>query len=153
MTACLACEVNEGRFPTPGGVILDTGRWVVDHTIGTLGVGTLIVKPRRHVVHVGELDGEEAAELGPLLQRVAAAVAEIAQPSQIYVCLWSHMHRVPGHIHFVVQPVSEELMAELDLHGPALQAELFRRAVQPDPDAAAEFARQARALLSGSGSA
>ena len=144
---CLACEVNEGRLPAPGGVILDTGRWVVDHTIGTLGVGTLIVKPRRHVVHVGDLDEAEAAELGPLLQRVAAAVAEIAQPSQVYVCLWSHMRRVPGHVHFVVQPISETAMAAFDLHGPALQAALFKRGEAPDPVAAAAFADRARALL------
>jgi len=144
---CLACEVNDGRLPAPGGVILDTGLWVVDHTIGTLGVGTLIVKPRRHVVRVGDLDDGEAAELGPLLQRVAAAVAEIAQPSQVYVCLWSHMHRAPGHIHFVVQPVGEALMSELDLHGPALQAALFERAQPPDPVAAAAFAKRARSLL------
>ena len=144
---CLACEVNEGRLPAPGGMILDTGRWAVDHTIGTLGVGTLIVKPRRHVVHVGDLDADEASELGPLLQRVAAAVGEIARPSQVYVCLWSHMHRVPGHIHFVVQPVSEELMTELDVHGPALQAALFARAQPLDEEAAAAFAAQARELL------
>lgn len=147
MATCLACDVNEGRAPAPGGVILDTGRWVVDHTVGSLGVGTLIVKPRRHVLHVGDLDDEEAAELGPLLQRVAAAVQEVAKPSQVYVCLWSHEGRKPGHIHFVVQPVTGELMAELDAHGPRLQAALFDRAEQPDPVAAAEFAGRARALL------
>lgn len=144
---CLACEVNEGRLPPPGGVILDTGRWVVDHTVGTLGVGTVIVKPRRHVVGVGELDAAEAAELGPLLQRVAAAVDAVARPSQVYVSLWSHQDRVPGHIHFVVQPVSKELMAELDAHGPKLQAALFERAQPLDEAAAAEFAARVRELL------
>jgi diadenosine tetraphosphate (Ap4A) HIT family hydrolase len=144
---CLACEVNAGRLPAPGGVILDTGRWVVDHTIGTLGVGTIIVKPSRHVVRVGELDDDEAVELGPLLQRVAAAVDVVARPSQVYVSLWSHQDRRPGHIHFVVQPVSEELMAELDAHGPRLQAALFDRAQPPDAEDAAGFAARVRALL------
>ena len=147
MNACLACEVNEGRLPAPGGVILDTGRWVVDHTIGTLGLGTIIVKPRRHVLRVGELDSEEAAELGPLLRRVAAAVDAVAQPSQVYISLWSHQDRVPGHVHFVVQPVSEALMAELDAHGPKLQAALFDRAQPVDEERAAEFAARVRALL------
>jgi len=143
MSECFAC-MSLG----PGGLIAETDGWLVDHCVGPLGVGTLIVKPRRHVLRVGELDDAEAAELGPLLQRVASAVDAIAHPSQVYVSLWSHQGRRPGHIHFVVQPVSEELMAELDAHGPGLQAAMFARRELPDPDAAAAFAARARSLLS-----
>jgi ATP adenylyltransferase len=145
--ACLACDVIAGRVAAPGGVILETDYWLVDHTVGSLGVGTLIVKSRRHVVRVGELDTAEAAELGPLLQRVAAVVSEIAAPSQVYVCLWSHENRRAGHVHFVVQPVTDELMAKLDAHGPRLQATLFERGTPPDPAAAAAFAARARTRL------
>ena len=144
---CLACDVNAGRVAAPGGVILETEHWVVDHTVGSLGVGTLIVKARRHVLSVGDLDADESAELGPVLQRVAAAVAEVAAPSQVYVCLWSHENRRPGHVHFVIQPVTDEVMAEFDAHGPRLQVALFERGNLADPDAAAAFAARARALL------
>jgi diadenosine tetraphosphate (Ap4A) HIT family hydrolase len=128
-------------------VILETDHWVVDHTVGSLGLGTLIVKARRHVLGVGDLGDDEAAELGPLLQRVAAVVAEVAAPSQVYVCLWSHESRRPGHVHFVVQPVTDDVMAEFDAHGPRLQVALFERGELADPDAAASFAARARALL------
>ena len=37
----------------------------VEHCIGPLGVGTLIVKPKRHVVHVADLTEPEVAEMGP----------------------------------------------------------------------------------------
>lgn len=124
-----------------------TTNWVVDHCVGSLGVGTLIVKPYRHVLRVGELNDEEAQELGPLLQRVAAAVDAIAAPSQVYVSLWSHEGREPGHIHFVVQPVTRALMDEHDTHGPRLQADMFARGDLPEPAAAAAFAERARALL------
>jgi diadenosine tetraphosphate (Ap4A) HIT family hydrolase len=144
---CLACDVNSGAVAAPGGRSLETDLWIVDHTVGTLGLGTLIVKPRRHVVHVGELTGDEARELGPLLQRVAAAVDELASPSQVYVSLWSHEGREPGHVHFVVQPVTRALMEEHDAHGPRLQAAMFARGEPPDPTAAAAFADRARALL------
>ncbi|MFL6056322.1 MAG: hypothetical protein ACJ72W_25995, partial [Actinoallomurus sp.] len=75
--------------------------------VGPLGVGTLMVKPLRHVVHVAHLDEAESAALGPLLRRTAAVVTEVVRPEQVYVCLWSHAGGVPGHIHFIVQPVSK----------------------------------------------
>jgi diadenosine tetraphosphate (Ap4A) HIT family hydrolase len=42
--------------------------------VGPLGVGTLIVKPLRHCVHVWDLTAEETLELGPLLALVAGAI-------------------------------------------------------------------------------
>jgi diadenosine tetraphosphate (Ap4A) HIT family hydrolase len=113
-----------------------------------LGVGTLIVKPKRHVVRVADLTDGEASELGPLLQRTAAAVTALTEPDQVYVTLWSHMNATPVHIHFVVQPVTREQMADFGLHGPRLQVAMFDRGESPDPDAAADFADRARALLS-----
>ena len=144
---CLACEVIAGSVVAPGGRIAETDNWVVDHSVGSLGVGTLIVKPYRHVVRVGELNDEESAELGPLLQRVAAVVDRLTAPSQVYISLWSHEGRQPGHVHFVVQPVTQALMEEHDAHGPQLQAAMFARGKSPDPAAAAGFAARARALL------
>ena len=105
---CLACDLSAGRLPLPGGRIHETERWAVEHCVGPLGVGALVVKPRRHVVAVGELRADEAAELGPLLARTAAIVDELVQPEQVYVGLWSHAGRVRVHIHFVVQPATTE---------------------------------------------
>ena len=147
MAGCLACDVNSGAVTAPGGRVFETDHWIVDHCVGALGVGTLIVKTHRHVEHVGELSADEASELGPLLQRVASVVSELAAPSQVYVCLWSHEARRPGHVHFVVQPVGVALMEEHDAHGPRLQAAMFARGQLPDADAAGEFAARARALL------
>jgi len=139
---CLACAVG------PGGVIAETECWLVDHTIGALGVGTLVVKPKRHVLHVADLTEVEASELGPLLRRVSAAVTALVRPEQVYVTLWSHAEAMPGHIHFVVQPVTRERMDAFDgSYGPHLQIRMFDRGEPPDPDAAAAFAAAARGLL------
>jgi diadenosine tetraphosphate (Ap4A) HIT family hydrolase len=146
---CLACDLAAGRLELPGGVIAETEHWLVEHTVGPLTLGTLIVKPRRHVVHVWELEDEEARELGPLLRRAAAATAELIAPDQVYVCLWSHMGGRPGHIHFVVQPVTRAAIDETGLYGPALQLALFSAAVSPPPDEIAAFADRARSLLRG----
>ncbi|MFL4902042.1 hypothetical protein ACJ6WF_02395 [Streptomyces sp. MMS24-I2-30] len=118
---CLACDLMAGRAPLPGGSVLRTRFWAVEHCVGPLGLGTVVVKPVRHVVHVAELTTRESAELGPLLQRVSAAVTEVTAPEQVYVCLWSHAGGVPGHIHFVVQPVGREHLARFEAFGPALQ--------------------------------
>lgn len=127
---CFACELIEDPTKVPGGRIATMGTWVVEHCVGPLGVGTVVVKPLRHVIHVADLDQVETAELGPVLARVTRAVADAASelgdpPGQVYVCLWSHAHRQPGHIHFVVQPVGERLMARHDAHGPELQVRMF----------------------------
>jgi diadenosine tetraphosphate (Ap4A) HIT family hydrolase len=126
-------------------MIDESDRWAVQHCVGPLGVGTLIVKPKRHVVHVWELDGDEAGELGPLLRRVSGAVAEVFEPHQVYVCLWSHAGNVPGHIHWVVQPVAaSDDAARL---GPHLQAAMLDAEEYPDPAMVEEAADRLRTAL------
>jgi diadenosine tetraphosphate (Ap4A) HIT family hydrolase len=145
---CLACDLAEGRVDLPGGEILVTEHWIVEHCVGPLGVGTLIVKPKRHVVHVWQLDEAEAAELGPLLRRVTAALSELMQPDQVYVDLWSHAGAKPVHIHWVVQPVTRELMDDLGDYGPHLQVAMFDANETPPRDEVVAFAERARAALS-----
>src|SRR5438270_12275711 len=108
---CMACELADGRRHLPGGRIHRTVHWVVEHCVGPLGLGTLIVKPERHVTAVADLSPGEAAELGPLLRQASAVAHELAgDPSdpveQVYNCLWSHAGGRPVHIHYVIQPVT-----------------------------------------------
>lgn len=129
--SCLACDLVEHPESVPGGRVATIGGWVVEHCVGPLGIGTMVVKPSRHVVHLGDLTADEAADLGPALTRVARAVGLASSetgdpPGQVYACLWSHADRRPGHIHFVVQPVGDALMTRFDAHGPELQVRMFK---------------------------
>jgi diadenosine tetraphosphate (Ap4A) HIT family hydrolase len=145
MEGCLACELSNGSAPLPGGEIHATAYWRVEHCVGPLGVGTLIVKPKRHVVHVADLTDEEASELGPLLRRTSGVVSRLCSPEQVYVTLWSHADAVPGHIHWVVQPVTRELMDEFGgQYGVGLQLAMFERGRHPAPDAVEAFSGRAR---------
>jgi diadenosine tetraphosphate (Ap4A) HIT family hydrolase len=149
---CMACELTAHPDRVPGGRIATTAGWVVEHCVGPLGVGTVVVKPLRHVIHLADLQPMEASELGPLLAAVAAAVGDAAgladdPASQVYACLWSHAERRPGHVHFVVQPVSSARMRELDAHGPALQARMFTDGEAPGVEEAASAASAVRAAL------
>jgi diadenosine tetraphosphate (Ap4A) HIT family hydrolase len=140
---CLACDLADGRLPLRGGRIHETEHWLVEHCVGPLGVGALIVKPKRHVVHVWELADEEAQELGPLLRDAASVVSELSRPEQVYMCLWSHG---PGHIHYVVQPVTRSQTDALGA-GPHLQVALFEAGELPPADEVEAFAERARAAF------
>ncbi len=149
---CMACDLIEHPERVPGGRIATTAGWVVEHCVGALGVGTVVVKPIRHVIHLADLQPMEASELGPLLAAVPAAVADAARladdpASQVYACLWSHADRRPGHVHFVVQPVTSAQVRSLDAHGPALQARMFADGGAPNVEQAARAADAVRAAL------
>jgi diadenosine tetraphosphate (Ap4A) HIT family hydrolase len=66
VVGCFACDLSSGRLEQPGGVLHRTSHWSVTHCVGPLGLGTLIVKPNRHVLHLADLREEESRELGPL---------------------------------------------------------------------------------------
>lgn len=146
---CLACDLTAGRVPLPGGLIHQTERWRVEHCVGPLGVGTLVVKPKRHVIRVAELTAEEAGEQGPLLRRCAAVVDRLLEPDQTYVCLWSHAGGVPVHVHYVVQPVTRRVLDRHGVHGPRLQVEMFASGIAPAEAEVVSFSRAARVAFAG----
>jgi diadenosine tetraphosphate (Ap4A) HIT family hydrolase len=143
----MACDLAEGRLDLPGGLIAETEHWLVEHCVGPLGVGTLVVKPRRHVVHVWELTEAEANELGPLFRRVSAVLSDLVEPEQIYIDLWSHAGGTPVHIHWVVQPVTRTLMDEHGAYGPELQMAMFDRGEEPPRNEVEAFAAAVRERL------
>ena len=147
MDGCLACDLAEGRLPLPGGVIHETPLFLVEHCVGPLGVGTLLVKPRRHVTRVAELTEDEAADLGRLLRRASVVVDELLAPEQVYTCQWSHAGRTPVHVHWVVQPATTAALDAVGAHGPGLQVGLFQRGEQPDAREVEAFADRARSIF------
>lgn len=138
-----------GRLHLAGGTIHAEDGWRVEHCVGPLGVGSLIVKPERHVEHLADLLASEVVGLGRLLHEAARVVTELRSPEQVYVSLWSHAGGKPGHIHFLVQPVDREVMDRYGLHGPKLQVAMFENDPTPDPDAVEVFADRARRMWRG----
>jgi ATP adenylyltransferase len=126
VTGCLGCDIAAGRCTIAGGILHRSARWIVNHAIGRLNLGTLVVAPQDHVVAVAELDEIAAAELGPLLRDAARVVEEICRPEQTYVCVWSHGRTERRHLHILVQPVTTELVARYGgLRSEQLQARLM----------------------------
>ena len=144
---CYACRLTEGAEPLPGGRIYATPHWVVEHCTGPLGAGTLIVKPFRHCLHLGDLTPAEAQEIGPLLQRVSQVVQVVTHAEQVYVCAWSHSGWQPVHIHFVVQPAWNSWSDAFDRPGPFVQTAMFRAGMAPPLAGVQEVCRQVKKLL------
>jgi hypothetical protein len=89
---CLACDLLAGRRPLPGGTIAETPHWAVQHCVGPLGVGTLIVKPKRHVVGVaGHIHwvvqpveaSTDPSRRGPHLQAAMFEREEYPDPTEV----------------------------------------------------------------------
>ena len=83
MEGCLARDLSAGRIEPPGGLIAETTSWRVEHCVGPLDVGTLVVKPKRHVLHMADLTDGEALEMGPLVRSTAGAVQALTAASQV----------------------------------------------------------------------
>jgi diadenosine tetraphosphate (Ap4A) HIT family hydrolase len=145
VAACLGCEIAAGRRDVSGGIVHQTTRWIVNHAVGRLNLGTLVVAPRDHVVAIADLDDDAVAELGPLLRAAAGVVESISRPEQTYVCVWSHGRAERRHLHILVQPVTAALVAQYGgLRSEQLQARIMATGEPPDPTEVERFCAQAR---------
>ena len=85
--------------------IFTTDHWRLVHSFNSALEGWLVLLPRRHVVAIHDLTGEEAAELGPLLQRVSVALRDELSCEKTYVIQLAEAEGF-SHVHFHVVPRS-----------------------------------------------
>lgn len=137
---CLACRVNSGAEPAPGGVIAETTHWVADHCIGAFGVGAVVVRTKEHIEDLWSLPGGATDELGPFLKRVSRAVVEGLGAERVYLTMW--VDKPPHHVHLVLYPrYPSETRRALDLQL------ALHDAGAPSPNDAARAAESIRAAL------
>ncbi len=114
MDGCRTCELvarrDAGGAP-PWDAILRTSAWDVVHAYGTALEGWLVLATRRHITAVADMDGTEAGELGPLVQRVSRALQEELGCTKTYVAQFAEDPRHP-HVHFHVIPRRADQPAE-----------------------------------------
>jgi diadenosine tetraphosphate (Ap4A) HIT family hydrolase len=110
-------------------------------------LGWLVAKPLRHVTLLSDLTNSEAAGLGPLLQRIAAALQKVLEPAKVYSLLFAEQQGF-SHIHFHLIPRAVDLPSEL--HGPAIFQLMQRASVEgnlADPIQAAAVAARIREAM------
>jgi diadenosine tetraphosphate (Ap4A) HIT family hydrolase len=150
--SCFSCAQENQDLPLRERVYLSP-RWRVAHAFGTALPGWLVVLPRRHVIALDELTDAEAAELGPLLREVTAALREVTRCDKTYVALFAEAEGF-AHVHFHVVPRHASLDSEL--RGPRVFGLLGGDPARDVPDSvrdqvAASVAAALSARLPGAG--
>lgn len=121
---------------------------MVNHGVGPLGIGTLVIAPTRHVTRVSALTETEVDELGRLIRKCSQVVEALVTAEQTYVCLWSHGPDGPKHLHWVVQPVTEELVqAHAGKRSEELQSAMFKANEHASRDDIEAVCTRARTIL------
>lgn len=93
---CILCDADAAADTLDREVAWEDDLWRLSmpHRGYTLGFGYL--EPKRHIPHVTDLDGEEAATFGPVLARVTRALREAAGAELVYVYVFgggvAHFH-------------------------------------------------------------
>jgi diadenosine tetraphosphate (Ap4A) HIT family hydrolase len=108
MADCVTCALvarrDAGAAP-PWDRIVRTDHWDVVHAFGTAREGWLVLVVRRHITSVADLTDAEAAELGPLLKRVSAALQEVVGCDKTYVAQFAeHPDHPHVHVHVIPRP-------------------------------------------------
>ena len=68
-----------------GGVIYEDDHWHRDHSVSPCALrGWLILKPKRHVEHLGELTQAEADSMGPLVRATSLSLMRALGAERVY---------------------------------------------------------------------
>ena len=124
MSDCLACLLNNNPNLVPGGRITETKHWIVEHCLGSLGIGSLVIKTKTHKEDLTEGFKEELVELAVLLSKTHGALESVLKPDRIYIAKWGE---TTEHLHFVIQPVDKKTKQRFDAKGPLLQARMLEQ--------------------------
>ena len=87
----------------PRECVLEVDFWRVAHAFGSALPGWMVIVPRRHIASLSELALDEAAALGPLVQRLSAALEFVTGALKCYIVF---LAEAPGfqHVHIHVIP-------------------------------------------------
>lgn len=130
---CYSCAMNSRAVLAPRERVYAGERWRAAHAIDTALPGWLVLLPHRHVTALDELTAEEAAELGPLLSGLTAALREVTGCVKTYVALFAEAEGF-AHLHFHVVPRNVDMA--LVLRGPRVFGYMGRGRAEHVPDEA-----------------
>ena len=109
---CLPCRNTAAPDLPIRERIVHTANWRVAHAFNTGLPGWLVVVPTVHITSLTELSDGAAAELGPMLRDLSAALHEVVGCVKTYVVLLAEAEGF-SHVHFHVIPRMADQPEEL----------------------------------------
>jgi diadenosine tetraphosphate (Ap4A) HIT family hydrolase len=100
-TTCLLCQPAAADAYFQRALVWEDRLWRVTTSLVAPVAGFSYLEPKRHIPHVTDLDGEEAAQLGSTLARVTRALRDETGAALVYVNVFGE--RV-AHLHFNLAP-------------------------------------------------
>ena len=100
---CILCRGPEGDAELMRVQVWEDGLWRLSASLSSEVPGFCYLEPKRHIPHVTDLDGAEAATFGPTLARVTSALKEVTGAELVYVYVFGggvphlHLHLAPHH--------------------------------------------------------
>jgi len=95
-TACLLCDRDRAEEELNRTTVWEDRLWRLSMPLRGYTTGFGYLEPKRHVPHITDLDGEEAATFGAVIARVASALKDAAGAEIVYVYIFGggipHLH-------------------------------------------------------------
>jgi diadenosine tetraphosphate (Ap4A) HIT family hydrolase len=111
---CVLCRRVDGDAELDRVQVWEDRLWRLTMSLGAEVLGFCYLEPKRHIPHVTDLDGEEAATFGAVLARVTSALRQETAAEVVYVYVFGE--GVP-HLHVHLAPHRD---------GDALSAQMIR---------------------------
>ena len=98
---CLICRGRDGDAALSRIEVWEDALWRVTISVESEVPGFAYLEPKRHVPHITDLSGQEAATFGPVLARTTAALRDAANADLVYVYVFGggiphlHVHLAP----------------------------------------------------------
>lgn len=96
------CKICDGRADETFRVeVWSDERWRLTMSTYRAVSGFCYLEPKRHIPYITELDGDEAAEFGPIIARATRAIKSAAGAKLVYVYIYGghiphlHVHLAP----------------------------------------------------------
>jgi diadenosine tetraphosphate (Ap4A) HIT family hydrolase len=99
--ACVLCDPERAARELMRATVWEDRLWRLSTTLFGAVPGFSYLEPRRHVPHITDLDGDEAATFGATIARVTSALRDATGASLVYVYVFGagvphlHVHLAP----------------------------------------------------------
>ena len=101
---CLLCRGPQGDAELHRREVWRDDLWRLTVSVESEVAGFSYLEPRRHIPHITDLDGDEAASLGPTLARTTSVLRTVTASELVYVYVFGG--GIP-HLHLHLAPHSE----------------------------------------------